>query len=101
MPRPLVVIVNRAPATVNGKSLESDHQPPSVVKGAAGRDSNARPLEPHSSALPGCATPRSGGVIIPNQAALCKVGLPRRCAQKFCWAYTPGIGTMPDSQEKK
>lgn len=41
-----------------------------VVNWSGRRDSNAGPLEPHSSALPGCATPRQVHWLSVTTAAL-------------------------------
>jgi hypothetical protein len=35
------------------------------------QDSNLRPLDPQSSALPDCATPRHGGPKLPNELTFC------------------------------
>ena len=43
-------------------------------------DSNARPPEPHSGALPGCATPRGGRVYQTGTVRQARLGRPSGCA---------------------
>jgi hypothetical protein len=48
--------------------------PISLIRWSGRRDSNSRPLAPHASALPGCATPRRAAHYTDNCAAVkCEV----------------------------
>ena len=63
--------LRRSPAWLKRKQAKSLVRTGPFDAWSGWRDSNSRPLAPHASALPGCATPRSDGLYQRSRSSAC------------------------------